>query len=168
MLKNTGEYDHDFGHMMVITTIDGVDFLVDVGFGNSFLYPKEMVFGKVQMDYTTYWKFETDPDENYLLKYSSDASTYYTKYKFVKDKKQIIQFLNMCEYHQKSAESRFTQGKLITIKTAEGRITLTNKKIKILNKGETTEDSILNEDEFLSKLEQYFKISYRQLRPLKQ
>jgi N-hydroxyarylamine O-acetyltransferase len=167
-MKNEDQtFDPDFGHMMIVVTIDDQDYLVDVGFGNSFLYPKLIDKGVVQMDYTTYWRFDTDPDENLLLQYSSNASNFTTKYMFRCEEKQIIQFFEMCEYHQTSPKSMFTQKKLISVKTTDGRITLTDRKLKILKLGEIDESPILNEDEFLSKLEQYFSISYHQLGPRK-
>jgi len=167
MKTDSGDFSPDYDHMIIVVKIDALDFLADVGFGDSFSYPKEIGIGSVQMDYTTYWKFEKDPDENFILLYSRDASVYKTKYRFDLQEKQIIQFMERCEFHQVSEESDFTQGKIITKKTLDGRITLTDRKLKILKLGETTETTILNEDEFLSKLEQYFSISYQQLSPIK-
>lgn len=167
MKKKSGEFDPEYGHMVIILNLDEKVFLVDVGFGNSFSYPKEIAVGPVQMDYTTYWRFQKDPDENFLLQYSLDASSFTTKYRFNLEEKQMIQFMEMCDFHQTSPKSHFTQGKLISIKTPDGRVTLTNKKLKILKLSEVQESAILNEDEFLSKLEQYFAISYKQLSALK-
>ncbi|MEQ9402321.1 MAG: arylamine N-acetyltransferase [Cyclobacteriaceae bacterium] len=167
MRKDSGDFSPDFDHMIIILTLEERNFLVDVGFGNSFSYPKELATNVVQMDYTTYWKFEKDPDENFLLRYSDDTTVFHTKYRFNTSEKQIIQFMEMCEFHQTSEASSFTQKKLITIKTREGRVTLTDRKLKITRLGETTEMTILNEDEFLSKLEQYFGISWQQLRQVK-
>ena len=167
MKNESGEFDPPYGHMAIIVTLEEQSFLVDVGFGRSFSHPKLIKTGVVQMDYTTYWRFEKDPDENFLLQFSSNASNFETKYHFALDEKQIIQFMEMCEYHQTSEDSHFKQGKLITIKTLDGRVTLTDKKLKVLKLGETEELPILNEDEFLSKLEQYFGISYQQLSPIR-
>lgn len=165
-MKNEDGYDKEYGHMAISVRILDQTWLVDVGFGNAFSYPKLLEAGKVQMDYTTYWRFEKDPDENFILQYSFDASIYHTKYLLKLEEKQLIQFMEMCEYHQMSPLSRFTQGKLITIKSTEGRITLTDRKLKITRLGETRESPILNEDEFLSKLDQYFSISYKDLLPV--
>jgi N-hydroxyarylamine O-acetyltransferase len=167
MKKEDGDFSRPFDHMVIIVKFGEALYLADVGFGESFSYPKEITTGLVQMDYTTYWRFEKDPDENFLLQYSSNTSNFKTKYRFSLEGKQIIQFMEMCEFHQTSEKSPFTQKKLITIKTLDGRVTLTDRKLKVLKLGETEELPILNEDEFLSKLEQYFSISYDQLSPLK-
>lgn len=163
--KDDGTFSPEYDHMIVIVFFEEGDFLVDVGFGEAFIYPKKIETGVVQVDFTTYWRFDQDPDENHLLKYSFDASNYTTKYRFDLKERHIIQFLEMCDYHQTSPESMFTNKKLITIKTKDGRITLTDKKIKITALGAVSEYPILNEDEFLSKLEQYFSIKRAQLLP---
>ena len=158
-----GGFTPEFDHMVVIVKFNDKYVLADVGFGNSFTSPKKIRLDHVQMDYTTYWRFEQDADENYLLQRSNDASHFKTIYRFNLEEKQIIQFYAMSQYHQTSGDSWVTQQKLITIKTRNGRITLTDKKLKIEQLGETKEKEILNEDEFLAKLEQYFGISYRRL-----
>lgn len=165
-LRDSGEYSPDFDHMVVIVRLGDQHFLVDVGFGDAFIYPKNIQVGVSQIDYTTYWRFEKDEGENFLLRYSHDNSTYITKYRFGIEMKQPIQFLEMCEYHQTSSETLFTKKKLITIKTKDGRVTLTDKKLKVLELGKLSEYPILNEDEFLSKLDQYFGIKYHQLSSL--
>lgn len=167
MKNDSGEFSPPYDHMIIIVKIKEEDYLADVGFGEAFSYPKEIKTGSVQMDYTTYWRFDKDPDENLLLQFSSNASRFQTKYRFALEEKQIIQFMEMCEFHQTSEKSPFTQKKLITIKTEDGRVTLTDRKLKLLKLGEIEELSILNEDEFLSKLEQHFAISYRQLSPIR-
>ncbi len=167
MKNDSGEFSPPYDHMVIIAKIEKEDYLVDVGFGNAFSYPKLIKKGVVQMDYTTYWRFTQDPDENLLLQFSSNASNFQTKYRFSFEEKQIIQFMEMCEFHQTSEKSPFTQRKMITIKTEDGRVTLTDRKLKLLKLGEKEELPILNEDEFLSKLEQYFGISYQQLSPIR-
>lgn len=165
MLNDEGVPGPPFDHMITIVRLGKQLYLADVGFGNAFSYPKLIKLGVIQMDYVTYWRFRKDVDKNIILTYSADASQYKTKYIFRLEEKQIIEFMQMCEYHQTSKESPFTQKKMITIKTPDGRVTLTDRNLKIQKLGETSEDGILNEDEFLSKLEQYFSISYEQLIP---
>ena len=118
------------------------------------------------MDYTDYWRFVEDPDENLLLQVSNDASVFDTKMLLTTDAKEIIQFMEMCDYHQTSPASPFTQKKLVSQLTPEGRVTLTDRNLIVLALGETMETPILNEDEFLSKLQHHFNISYKQLIPI--
>ncbi len=163
--EKTDQFGKPFDHMVIVVDLDEQLWLVDVGFGDGPISPLKLNVGEVQMDYTRYWRIDTDPDENLILKVSNDTSFYKTKYLFTTEEKQLIQFLEMCEYHQSSPDSPFTQKKLITQLTSNGRVTLTDRHLKILELGEVMEKDILHEDEFLSKLEHHFSITHRQLIP---
>ncbi|MFK7953376.1 MAG: arylamine N-acetyltransferase [Ekhidna sp.] len=163
--KETGEFGREFDHMIILV-IDKDDlWIVDVGFGEGFTEPKKVDTGSVQMDYTTYWRMTQDPDENYLLQKSNDASHFTTVYQFDLKPRQMIEFMGMCDYHQTSPDSYFTGGKLITQLTETGRTTLTDRMLKVNSLSKTTEIPILNEDEFISKLSDHFMISSNQLIP---
>lgn len=163
--KETNTFGKDFDHMIILVFDQNDSWLVDVGFGDGFIEPKKVNTKAVQMDYTKYWRFSQDPDEKYLLQVSNDASHFETIYHFDLVPRQMIEFMGMCEYHQTSKDSYFTSDKIITKLTVDGRVSLTGKKLKINSFSETSESDILNEDEFLSKLENHFDISYQQLIP---
>ena len=166
--EETEVFGRDFDHMVIIVVLSDDKFLVDVGFGQGSITPLRISIGEVQMDYTKYWKMEYDPDENILLKQSTDTTFFKTKLLFTTQERQMIQFMEMCEYHQQSPESIFTQKKLVTKITSTGRVTLTDRKLLIHELGTTKEIDILNEDEFLSKLHHHFDISFNQLTTLEQ
>ncbi len=161
--EQKGAYGRPFEHMAIIVELAGEQWLVDVGLGDSPISPLRIKVGEVQMDYTKYWRLENDADENLLLKVSTDTTLFKKKTLFTTDERQLIQFMEMCDYHQQSPDSMFTQKKLITKLTANGRVTLTDRKLVINELGETTEFPIINEDEFLSKLSHHFEITHQQL-----
>ncbi|MEQ9007550.1 MAG: arylamine N-acetyltransferase, partial [Ekhidna sp.] len=163
--ESSGQFGKAFDHMAIVVLLDDEQWLADVGFGDGIISPLKIKVGIVQMDYTRYWKIETDPDENLLLKVSDDTSLYKTKLRFTTKERQLIQFMEMCEFHQTSLESPFTQKKLVTKITANGRVTLTDRKLKITELGKKSDSEILHEDDFLSKLEHHFGISLHQLIP---
>lgn len=165
MSEQTGEFGRPYDHMAIVVCLEDAEWLVDVGFGDGAISPLKIKVGEIQMDFTRYWKLDTDPDENLILKLSNDTSYFATKLLFTLEEKQLIQFIEMCEYHQTSPASPFTQKKLVTMLTSGGRVTLTDRKLKVSELGEVYEYDILNEDEFLSKLEYHFGISPRQLIP---
>ncbi|MDE0471197.1 MAG: arylamine N-acetyltransferase [Ekhidna sp.] len=162
-MKKEGKFSKDYDHMAILVFLEGECWLVDVGFGDSFIYPKKIETDGVQMDYVDYWRVVSDPDENLILQQSDDCSVFRSKYLFTREEKQPIQFLERCAFHQTSTESDFTQQKIITRLTEKGRVTLTERKLKILELGSSNEQEIMNEDEFLSKLQQHFRIGLRQL-----
>ncbi len=163
--EDKNQFGKPFDHMAIVVDIDNQNWLVDVGFGDGPISPIAIKTGNIQMDYTRYWKIETDPDENYILKVSNNATNFFTRILFTTEEKQLIQFMETCEFQQTSIESPFTKKKVITILTPTGRVTLSDRKLKISKLAEIEEQEILNEDEFLSKLQHHFGITYKQLIP---
>ena len=161
VFKDAG-YTPEFDHMIIIVRLDGLNYLADVGFGSLFTEPKQ-INSQAQLDYTEYFKFFKDPDDHLILKRSSDGVVYSTAYKFDLIRREMIEFMGRCVYHQESPESHFKQNKLITQLFPEGRITLTDRKLKLHLKGELKELPVMNEDEFLSKLEDHFGVDSRAL-----
>lgn len=151
-----------FDHMVVFVEVDGKSYLCDVGFGELFSAPK-VIGNSPQLDLTTYYRMEQDPDERWVLKKSQDNSYYQTVYRFAFQPHELIEFIPRCEYHQKSPESHFFQQKLITRLTPEGRITLTDRKLTLNLRGEHEAHAIRNEDEFYAHLSHYFEITEAQL-----
>jgi len=167
MNSEAGEFGKPFDHMAIIVSLANQNWLCDVGFGDGIINPIKVVVNEPQIDYTKYWKIETDADERLILKESSDTSTYKSTLRFTLEEKQLIQFMEMCEYHQNSPESTFTNKKLVTKLLPNGRVTLTGRKLKIHDLGESKEIELMNEDEFLSKLQHHFGISFKDLIPEK-
>ncbi len=161
--EDSEKFGRAFDHMAIVVHLEQANWLVDVGFGKSIIFPKKIEEGVVQMDHIDYWRFSKDPDGNFLLQNSEDASYFKTKYLFSLEERQIIQFMEMNEYHQTASESPFTQRRLITKLTTTGRITLTDNKLKILSLGKFEENDLSNVDEFYAKLEQHFGITFKQL-----
>ena len=163
VFRDDGSLGPPLDHAAVLVRLRGEEWLVDVGFGDSFLSPKRIVPYEVQVDYNRYFKLETDPDDNYILMMSDDGVDYSPKYWFSTQRKEYIEFLEMCEYHQTSPDSPFTRKKMITQATKSGRITLTDRRLKLTQLGEVNEIHLLNNDEFYSKLEQHFGITKQML-----
>ena len=64
----------------------------------------------------------------------------------------------MCRYHQTSPDFVFTQRRLETIATAEGRVTLTDMLLSIDKEGEIQKRVVRSETEYSETLKQYFGI----------
>jgi N-hydroxyarylamine O-acetyltransferase len=148
----------EYDHMAMIVKIDKKEYLVDVGFGDGFTNPKELVPDLIQMDFNQFFKLEMNADLKYKLMMSKDGIEYSCKYEFTTQEREFIQFLDMCDYHQQSPKSPFTKSKLITKATSTGRVSLSDKELTINYLGETIVTPIINDDEFYSKLEQHFSI----------
>jgi N-hydroxyarylamine O-acetyltransferase len=65
----------------------------------------------------------------------------------------------MCHYHQTSPESHFTQNRICTRATAEGRITLSEMRLIVASKGKREELVLSTEEERNEMLLQHFGIT---------
>jgi N-hydroxyarylamine O-acetyltransferase len=69
---------------------------------------------------------------------SSDAA-WMPRFLFTLTPRDREEFMDMCHYHQTSPDSVFTQQRLVTIGTFEGRVTLTGMRLSITNGAEIHE-----------------------------
>lgn len=158
VMAEDGSIGQEFEHLMAMVYLDDKQWLIDVGYGSSFSTPKEFAPGLVQMDYNRYFRIIGRPDGSFMLQSSNNSLEFKDEYIFTKKQRQFVEFIGVCQYHQTSPKSRFTQKKLITQMTKEGRITLTDKKFIIDRMGKKEEHQILNNDEFLVKLREQFGV----------
>ena len=144
-----GGFGIPFGHMTLTVDIDGSLWLVDVGFGDSFLHPIPLV-EKAEGDY----QLTRDGDDWFL----AEGST--TQYRFTLTPRRLEDFAEACRYHQSSGESTFTQRVVTTRATPGGRITLTPGRL-IRHGGvpiERTETPIANDAAWRHALEEHFDL----------
>ena len=66
------------------------------------------------------------------------------------------EYEGMCHYHQTSPQSSFTQGRLISQATSDGRITLTDSRLIVTRGGRREESPVNGRNEFDSLCQQYF------------
>ncbi len=150
------QYGKEFGHMAIFATINEEQFLVDVGFGRFSFAPLPIIIDKPHTD--EYGVFVFDHyDDDYLRVCTQENGILIPQYIFSPKSRKLSEFKNMCHYQQTSVESHFTQKKVISISTPNGRVTLNNTKIKIID-GAKTEEIEFNEDQFEVLLKNYFDI----------
>ena len=90
---------------------------------------------------------------------------YQPVYRFRKVAYKLQDFLQMCEYHQTSPDSQFTQRRLITQLVPEGRITLTDQKFTVSPDKEAFSRDITSPREFEEKLlMKHFSMDWQELK----
>ena len=87
-----------------------------------------------------------------------DGSGFSPKYLFSLVERQYEDFTEMCEYHQTSSETSFTQERVCTLATVNGRVTLRDHALIETINGHKTITPILGEKEFLQILKDRFGI----------
>lgn len=148
-----------FDHMLLLVQIKKEQYLVDVGFGDSFQEPLLLDAELQEQGAACYHLMPRyDGWTLYQTKQSSQAEPQYT---FSLEHYQLSDFENMCVYHQTSRHSHFTQKRICSIATPEGRVSISNSRLIITNhlKNVRYESNIDTERDYRLLLEYHFGLS---------
>ena len=138
--REDGGFGPEFDHMLLRVDLED-SWLVDVGFGDSFVYP--IVFrsgGDNQMDGHRYVVLPVG-DEWQLLREGEKGTA--PLYAFRDQPYQLSEYEGMCVFHQTSPESHFTKSWICSRATPDGRITIANMRL-IVAHGKTREETSLH------------------------
>lgn len=151
-----GGFGPDFDHMTLLVSLED-RWLVDVGFGDSFREPLLLDRREVQVQGARAYRIEEAGD--YLLLHECVAGgDWSTQFRFTLQPYEYPDYLQMCHYHQTSPESHFTQKRLCSKATPDGRVTLSNLRL-IESKGAArSERELQDEAEYQRVLERDFGI----------
>ncbi|MEH0154118.1 arylamine N-acetyltransferase [Limibacter armeniacum] len=160
--SKNGNYGAEFDHMAIVATINQEQYLVDVGFGEFTIKPLKLVLNEVQHDPNGAFVIEKTEDGYYRVsKLNGDQKEF--NYIFTTTPRAFTEFGGMCTYHQSNPASHFTQKKVISKPTPNGRITLSDDYLKISENGkETTQLPFESEADFNRYLAEYFGIKGHQ------
>ena len=123
----TGGFGPIFDHMVLAVTMDE-RWLVDVGFGDSFLEPLLLDSREEQVQGTN--SFRIDADDNYLiLMRRNNSEDWEPQYRFTIQSFGFPDYEQMCQFHQTSPDSHFTQNVICSRVTDDGRITLSDMRL---------------------------------------
>src|SRR5215813_13409812 len=104
-----GGYSQPFDHMTLMVKLDQ-RWLVDVGFGDSFLEPLLLddLSERMQGDYA----YRIVNENNYLVLMRRQMNEWTSQYRFTLQPYSYNDFAEMCHYHQTSPQSHFTQKRI--------------------------------------------------------
>jgi N-hydroxyarylamine O-acetyltransferase len=151
-----GGYSQPFDHMALMVRLDQ-RWLVDVGFGDSFLEPLliDERAEQVQRDFA----YRIFADGGFLIVLRSDQNEWRPQYRFTLEPHKYEDFAAMCRYHQTSPESYFTKGRICSRATEDGRITLSEMRfIETFNHGNRKERILSSQAEYEAILGERFGI----------
>ncbi|MEQ9216616.1 MAG: arylamine N-acetyltransferase [Cyclobacteriaceae bacterium] len=162
-IYNNDKWGPDFDLPLVVSRIDGTNYLTSVDSLSAIIEPKKLIPDSIQLDYNRYFRFVRDPDENFILLKSTDSINFQRVYQFEMIPKEIIQFLERYSYFYESEDSPYFQKKIVFKLTKEGSIKLTDTSIQIVERGIETNIPLLHDDHFASKLQEHFGLDYEKL-----
>jgi len=155
---NDGEYGPEYDHLATVATIDGKEYLTDVGFGEFTFSPLQLDTTKPQHDERGTFRIDRYEEIYYRVSKLKD-NVWKPLYIFENRHRKFNEFEAMCHYHQTSPESHFTQKRLITRPTNNGRITLTDDTLRITQNSQPAQEKPVNHpEEFATYLFSYFGI----------
>jgi N-hydroxyarylamine O-acetyltransferase len=131
--------------------------LVDVGWGDTFREPLPLVPEVIQEQGRR--AFRIDPHEDgYLLWQRKETGEWKRDFLFHPQARQLVEFEPLCAWQQSSSESRWTQERLCTLPTAEGRMTLRDSRLTVTKGGNRVERWITSPGEYSAVLASCFGI----------
>ncbi|WP_189637767.1 arylamine N-acetyltransferase family protein [Thalassotalea sp. HSM 43] len=139
-------YGPDFDHLLLQVSLCDQDFIVDVGFGDSFRTLVPLSGSSVDDGFNRYQLRQQHGF--YVLRQTKVKGECFKQYKFTLTPYPISAFNDMCVYQQTSPESHFSTSSVCTIANATGRQTLSNGQLIITKNGQKTRRDISDERDY--------------------
>jgi N-hydroxyarylamine O-acetyltransferase len=153
-----GEFSPELDHMALSVTLEE-RWLVDVGFGDSFLEPLRLETRGEQVQ-TDGSSFRVDAVENdrLVVMQRDESGVWEAQYRFGLEPYVYADFVPRCSYHQTSPSSHFKQRRICSLATPGGRVTLSQMRLIVTEGGERHERELAGEEEYAQVLRQSFGI----------
>lgn len=154
----------DFDHLVLQVHLEQ-RWLADVGFGDSFLDPIRLhEFAELEQQDSWYRLSRKEDDWTVLRR--QPGSNWEPRYVFTLLSRRLTEFSEMCEYHQTSPDSSFTQKRICSLATETGRISLSNMRLIVTERGKREEMELGNIEEYGQALRRYFGVQVEGLEGL--
>ncbi|TCS96773.1 arylamine N-acetyltransferase family protein [Hazenella coriacea] len=155
--RKDSSFGPEFDHLALLVHLDQ-PYLVDVGFGDSCRHPLPLTGEEIEDISGRYRVISDHVPEEYVLQKQIEGD-WISELRFTTHPYELQAFTPMCEYHQTSPASSFTQRKVCTIATPEGRVTLTQDFMTITRGEQKQKSPILSESQFHEELQHLFGIT---------
>jgi len=155
--KKEGGFGPQFDHMTLIVTL-AERWLSDVGFGDSFVEPLLLDSREEQLQGTRSFRIVDDGDHLILMR-RNEGSDWQPQYRFTLQPYTFADYEETSMWHQTSPDSHFTQNRICSLATDDGRVTLTGMRL-ITTSGpqQLREERTLTEEEYNRILHDQFGI----------
>jgi N-hydroxyarylamine O-acetyltransferase len=143
--KAGGGFSQPFDHMTLLVKLEE-NWLVDVGFGDSFLEPLKVDTSTEQIQGPQ--SFRITAQDLYLVVQRQYEGEWKSEYRFTLQPYNYSDFEEMCQYHQTSPESHFTQKRICSLATSDGRITVSDMRFIVTRNGARDEQTLISSKEY--------------------
>lgn len=152
-----GSASAEFDHLALLVQLEE-PWLADVGFGDSFLEPLRLKDGLEQEQHRQRFRIVEAGDVR-IVQRQDPQSSWKSQYQFRLVPRQLADFAPRCHFQQTSPESHFTQQRICTLPTPNGRITLSDLKYIHTRNGVREEHLLKDEEEWRAVLERDFGVN---------
>lgn len=140
-----GSFGPDFDHMALMVLLEE-RWLADVGFGDSFREPLRLDARGEQDQGDRAWRIDEDGSHLILLQREGAEGPWAPQYRFTLQPHEYADYAEMCRYHQTSPQSHFTRGRICSLATPDGRVSLSEMRL-ITTRGGVRQERLLESDE---------------------
>jgi N-hydroxyarylamine O-acetyltransferase len=156
VMNARGEWGRPFDHMALLVTL-GERWLVDVGFGDSFLEPLRFEPHTEQMQGGRSYRVDTEGARFVVMRRDGDGP-WHAQYRFDLTPYEYADYAEMCRYHQTSPHSHFTRSRICSLATREGRVTISGTRLIVTTDDWRQEWELPSEKDYVEALRDRFGI----------
>ena len=153
-----GRLTPEFDHLVLLVTLRE-RWLVDVGFGDSFTWPKPVDGLDGERDHGYFYRTTDAGGKRTVSRRAGEHMPWRAQYAFSLLPRRLSEFEARNRYQQTSPKSHFTQQRLISKLTRAGRITLTDSTLIITKGEERVEHEVNDPGKFDRLLSKHFRIA---------
>jgi N-hydroxyarylamine O-acetyltransferase len=152
-----GTFGPEFDHMTIAVTL-GERRLADVGFGDSFREPLLLDERGEQPQGERAYRIAEDGAYLVLLQRQGAEGPWEPQYRFTLQPHALAEYAEMCRYHQTSPQSHFTQRRVCSLATPDGRVTLSDRRLITTRGGVRQERMLESDEEYAATLREQFGV----------
>lgn len=162
--REQGDFGPDFDHLCLRVRAGGEAWLADVGFGDSFRRPLRLAAAGVHAEGHRAYALRPAGEELELVRREAQGP-WEPQYRFSQAPHRLAEFAGMSAYHQSAPDGPFTNRRLCSMATADGRVTLTDRSlVRTTAEGGRIETPIPDESAWVQALRTHFGIQPPDLR----
>jgi N-hydroxyarylamine O-acetyltransferase len=150
-----GFFGPDFDHMALMVTLEE-RWLADVGFGDSFRDPLRLDARGEQVQGDRAWRIDEDGSHLVLLRREGADGPWAPQFRFTLQPHEYADYADMCRYHQTSPQSHFTQRRICSLATPDGRVSLSEMRLITTRNGFRQERLLASDEEHAATLREMF------------
>ena len=145
-------------HQLLLVTVDDQPWIADVGFGSCCLRePIPLIPGVVREQGPDSFRLRRDSDSTYSLE-ATPTGRWQDLYAFTLEPYLLVDYEPFNYYNSTSPQAKWTQQKVCTIPTKDGRIVAVDWEFKIHSRGGTTTVKAESDEQYRRLLWEYFRL----------